>query len=211
MAASIMHSAKTNDWGTPRDIVELARTTMGHIGQDPCSSEYWNTHVVEADVFFDDEDDALNVPADAWGVDTYIVNPPSGLVKEFWDFAVARWQEGSAVFFVGFSLNQMTYLGKVGLFAPQFVRCVPFQRTRYLESPLGASARLREKAEKSKDPDEYSRLIAESSDWLCRAAANEPPHSGDAPPHGSYLALLPNTRAQIERFRALASAIGAVF
>lgn len=171
-AAKAQHSKATVEWGTPAHIVELARDVMGGIDCDPCSSFYWNA-VVRATAFWNEEgrQGVASVDEKRW-----LINPPGGLVKEFWQSAINRWNEGSAVFWIGFSLNQMTYLGKRGLFAPQFIRCVPSQRLRYLTKVEGG-----------------------------------PPVPGDAPPHGSYLALMPNSAEQAERFRVLAGAIGAVF
>jgi hypothetical protein len=171
------HSKVAVEWGTPHAIVELAREVMGGIDADPCSSKYWNEHVVKAKDFYTEANQLL-VPGafdfSVHGPRSWLVNPPGGLVKEFWRFALDRWKEGSAVFWVGFSLNQMTYLGKVGLFAPQFVRAVPFQRTRYLSKVEGG-----------------------------------PPVPGDAPPHGSYLCLMPSAPEQVERFRELAAKLPA--
>lgn len=205
------HLAATPDWGSPPEIVELARTVMGGIDCDPCSSAYWNEHVIRASSFVDEHGHVSVVDPSAELVAplTRFVNPPGGMVKEFWLSEVDHWQAGADVFWVGFSLNQMTYLGGMGLFAPQLVRCAPFRRLRYLESPLGAAARCESAAAKAKTIDAMDRLLAEAAEWRARRA--DPPHPGDAPPHGSYLAFMPSSAERREKFVELAAKLGAVF
>jgi hypothetical protein len=137
------HSTATPEHGTPREIVEMARYVLGEIEADACSSRYWNTHSVRAGIHFD----ADNSPLDAapWTIpphsrpayDTWLVNPPGGLVKEFWRFATARYREGSAVFWVGFSLEQLVYLQKEGALFPGFRRCIPPRRLAFLRKVDG--------------------------------------------------------------------------
>lgn len=180
-AVKAQHSKVSVEWGTPHAIVELAREVMGGIDCDPCSSAYWNEHVVKADTFF-----GLGHPP---GLDVlqiqgfshskrWLINPPGGMVKEFWRFALDRWQAGSAVLWVGFNLNQMTYLARRGLFSPAMRRLMFDKRIRYLRRPT---------------------------------RGNGPPTPGDAPPHGSYLVFMPGNSGQCDRFEALAPAFGVVF
>jgi hypothetical protein len=169
-----LHSAKSVDWGTSRATVEMFRHVLGgSIDVDPCSSAAFN-RVVRAGEYYTRRASSLN-PDLYWkpGRHTSMVNPPGGheLVKAFWAWSVARWQSGWAIGWVGFSLEQLVYLGRAGVMRREFVRCIPPSRLRYLPVQRGRRA--------------------------------------EAPPHGSYLLLMPNCAEQRRRFHAAARELGA--
>jgi hypothetical protein len=187
------HSSATPEHGTPHEIVELARTVLGGIDCDPCSSGYWNEHVVHAPWFWDaarpwkDGD-----PGGAVGL-RWFINPPSGAVKEFWRFAVDRWEEGSSVFFVGFSLEQLVYLQRDGALSPSFVRTIPPARLKFLRRPgdvvddlVARAARTRSRGRRAALQLRLDRFVADHPE---RDGAAVP---GVAPTHGNYLLLLPS-------------------
>lgn len=62
----------SNEWYTPREIVEAARIVMGGIGLDPMTCEQAQ-EVVQADRYFTAEQDGLVQP---WDCDALWLNPP---------------------------------------------------------------------------------------------------------------------------------------
>jgi hypothetical protein len=180
--ALAMHSTATVEHGSPHEVVALARHVLGGVIEcDPFSNHYWNRFVVKAQVFCDEETNALS-PAHRWTrhvtdefialprFQTYFINPPGGLVKEAWRFACARWCEGSSVFWTGFSLEQMVYLGRLGFMWPGFRRVIPPRRLCFLS----------------------------------RVGDDAPPVSAKSPTHGNVLLLMPQEPEQVERFEGAA-------
>ena len=174
------HMAKTVEHGTPTAIVEMARRVMGGIDCDPCSSDYWNDHVVHAWESWDETQNALryqkagDLSRDGepmWA--RFFINPPGGKIKDAWRFAVARWQERSTVFWVGFSLEQLVYLQREGAMYPGFSRCIPPRRLAFLRKVDGG-----------------------------------PPVPGKSPTHGNFLLLMPSEPGQVERFNDSARELG---
>lgn len=102
-----LHSKKTPRWGTPSEIIELARQLLGHFDLDPASSPQFNT-VVKANQIYTEGDNGLTLP---W-LPKVFLNPPGGLVKPFWHHLHAQLQTNRTVqaFWVGFSLEQLATL-----------------------------------------------------------------------------------------------------
>lgn len=212
-------SAATVEHGTPEHIVELGREVLGGaIECDAASSAYWNRWVVKARAYFDEERSALSPEFERlWTMvngaplySTFSINPPGGLVKEFWRFGTHRWLEGSAVFWVGFSLEQMGYLSRAGLMWPGFRRAVLPKRLAFLQRRRDAIAAALEKADaaaKKGDLGTAARLTARAGGLALDP--DGPPVPATAPTHSNYLALLPSDGAQVERFDAGVRALGA--
>lgn len=216
MPVLAQHAATTVEHGTPHEVVALARHVFGPIGIecDPFSSPYWNSMVIKAEVFFDEEDDALD-PGRPWtsgdpDFDTFFINPPGGLVKQAWRFAWERWLEGSAVFWLGFNLEQLAYLQGVGAMFRGFSRFIPPRRLAFLRRPGDVanelSARLLEAP-----TDEKARAIQRQLELLLRAHPdpNGPPIRGMSPTHSNVLLLMPSEQDQVERFEGAAKLLPA--
>ncbi len=97
-------------WGSPSEIVEIARTLMGGIDLDPCSDSHFNKTVVADEYYSLDgrEEDGLKLP---WNGRVF-VNPPGGLVGEFWDklMSATDSEEVKKFVWVGFSVEQLCLL-----------------------------------------------------------------------------------------------------
>lgn len=214
MTVLAQHSKASVEHGTPHAIVEMAARVMGRIDVDPCSNAYWNRHVVRAVDFYTAEDDPLD-PDFYWKVDperrpAYFINPPGGLVKEFWRFAVSRYQEGACVFWVGFSLEQLAYLQREGAMFAGFRRCIPTSRLAFLQDRRSAVESLRKKAKKLMDDGkpEKARRLRERARELASDLEGAPV-PGTQPTHANYLILLSDSLGQRELFEAEARALGA--
>ena len=77
-AREVLHSAATDDHGTPPEYIELARYTLGAIDLDPCSSAYWNHHTVRAGRFYDERMNGIELPY----FGRMIFNPPGSKKDE---------------------------------------------------------------------------------------------------------------------------------
>lgn len=191
-----MHSAETDEHGTPPEFVTIARTVFGgRIGLDPSSSPRWNENI-GAERIITAADDFRKVP---WfpGApkprelrtkplrcpgpgETVLVNPPGDkrglLVRDAWCFLTDYFRLGwiSAAVWIGFSVEQLSRLQRVGARSHplQHPTCVPRQRHDYVDYETGE---LQEDA-----------------------------------PHASFITLLSRSRSQIALFEALASELGAV-
>jgi len=187
LARNAQHSAKTCEHGSPPEVVELGRHTLGAIDLDPASTAYWNLHTVRAARFYDRQDNGLVQP---WSGRVWL-NPPGAdeqagtpsLVRPFWERAVAMWRSGAVdgLCWEGYSLEQL-----------QMLQSSPFPPAKAVTLLLGR--RLRH----------------------LRRVEGGPPVPGDAPTHGSFVTLLTSVRdpavarGQIDRFRGLGARLGVV-
>lgn len=128
MPKNVLHSKSTVKWGTPKDIVERARRTMGGITLDPCSSIKFDL-TVNADRYYsldDHGEDGLALP---WYGKVFC-NPPGGsLVRGFWRKAMSEPIE--QMIWVGFSLEQLALLADERNHPMDFSICVPRKRIRF--------------------------------------------------------------------------------
>jgi hypothetical protein len=135
------HSSRTDEWGTPSDIIERARRVLGNIELDPASSAEFN-RTVRAERFLTKEDNALLCD---WGSPrTIFLNPPGGKLKNrslaalFWVRLMQQRMSGdfNHAIFLGFSLEQLQTT-QTGTCAPSiisgnFAFCVPRKRVAFV-------------------------------------------------------------------------------
>lgn len=111
MTKLAQHSKESVRWGTPKAIVDIAKSVfdVAQFCLDPGSEPEFNL-IVGAKKIFTEADNGLEQD---WGPYRNIfVNPPGGLVKEFWEKSVETFRNNNtiAIFWVGFSLNQLATL-----------------------------------------------------------------------------------------------------
>lgn len=140
---SARHSKETPEWYTPGDYVRAARQCMGGIDLDPASCPEANK-VVQARHIYTARNSGLLNP---WNGRVFI-NPPGGLVKEFWRKLINEYATDDVTEFVwiGYSIEQLQTLqclddGTVSPLDPAFALCIPRRRIAFVES--AARARVR--------------------------------------------------------------------
>lgn len=152
------------EWYTPAPIVEAARKAMGSIDLDPASHEEAN-RIVKAERFFTEQDNGLLQP---WRGNVF-VNPPGGLVGEFWRKLLAERGHFHQAIWVGYSLEQLQTLQCIGAEVTplDFPMCVPNRRIAFVEN-------------ESKQVARFAKL----------RAAGKKPNPKSSPSHANYITYI---------------------
>jgi hypothetical protein len=156
-----LHSAATPKWGTPPEIIELARLLMGYIHLDPASSEEFN-YYVRALMIYTELSNGL-APESEWSGNVFL-NPPGGLVKEFWDRLVKEYESGNIqkAVWIGFSVEQLCTLADKERHPMDYSICVLRKRLSFTREDLttgGSPSHGNYICALGCDPKEFERLF----------------------------------------------------
>lgn len=158
------HSCDSPEWYTPSAFVEAARDVMGAIDLDPASHEEAN-RTVQAARYFTAEDDGLTQP---WNGRVFL-NPPGGLVSEFWNKLQADWRscEVEQFVWIGYSLEQLQTLqvSSPGCTPLDFTMCVPSKRIAFVENDAKKAARITKLVALGKKPN--TKSSPSHSNYIC--------------------------------------------
>lgn len=159
------------EWYTPTMFADSARIVMGGIDLDPASHPEANERL-KIDRIFTAEDNGLAQP---WNGRIF-VNPPGGLVNDFWCKALGEFNAGRAtqVIWIGYSLEQLQTLQNSGsAFTPlNYPICVTSSRIAFVEN-------------KAKREQREAKLRAQG----------KTPNKKSSPTHSNYITYLgPNLR-----------------
>lgn len=151
------HSMDTPEWYTPSTIVEPARRVFdGVIDLDPASHEEAN-RTVKAERYYTEQDNGLIQPWDG----SSFVNPPGGLVNEFWHKWCVEWLSGRMRegIWVGYSLEQLQTLQNINakLLPWDFAVCYPRKRIAFIENEAKRAVRVEKLLKQGKEPNKKSQ------------------------------------------------------
>lgn len=183
-AVNARHSKDSPEWYSPGDIVEAARKVMGSIDLDPASHEEAN-QIVRATRFYTAESNGL---LHEWCGNVFL-NPPGGLVNEFWRKAKLEWQHSrlKQMIYIGYSLEQLQTLqqsGDIGMTAFEFPICVPKTRLAFIENNAKRLERL------AKVDHENELRVRQGKKPKKRS------NKADSPTHGNFITYIgPNIDA----------------
>ncbi len=171
------HSAETPEWYTPSPYVEAARAVMGSIDLDPASCAEAN-ETVKATTFFSEADNGLE---QAWHGRIFL-NPPGGLVKQFWYKLLAEFYFGgvSEAIWIGYSLEQLQTLQDADGFRSPIAHpiCIPKRRIPFIEN----------------EAKRITRIEKRHAENAARVLRFEKPRrvseKADSPSHGNYITYL---------------------
>lgn len=178
------HSSESNEWYTPREIVDAARTVFNtEIELDPASCDQANI-LVQAKRIFKIEDHGL---IQSWAARTVYCNPPGGLRKEIGkpherSSAAIWWQKMAGEFEHGRFAHGIFCCFSLNIF--QTVQTLSYQPSH----PLDFS-------------------VAIPSERVCYIAPNG---EGSQPPHPSAFVCLTHSRTIDDRFHAVFGRLGYV-
>ncbi len=160
------HSMDSPEWYTPSPFVEAARQVMGSIDLDPASHAEANV-TVKATRFYTAKDDGLSM---LWDGNVFL-NPPGGLVPEFWKCLVASYENHSIdqAVWIGYSLEQLQTLQCIGaLYTPvKMPICITRKRIPFVENEAKKAKRI-------------AKLIADG----------KKPNKKSSPSHGNYITYM---------------------
>lgn len=154
---SVLHSQDSPEWYTPWPIVERARVVMGSIDLDPASHDE-AAPLIKAITYYTEKENGLTSPW--WG--NVFVNPPGGLVPQFWQRFIGMWLEKQITqgFWVGYSLEQFQTLQSQCAKYPHpldYSVCIPKQRIPFVENKAKKQERIKKLLKKGKVPNEKSQ------------------------------------------------------
>lgn len=169
------HSCDSPEWYTPSPIVEAAREVMGGIDLDPASHADANL-IVQAAQYYTAEDSGL---IHGWQGRVFL-NPPGGLVREFWDALIREIgaQRVHQAVWIGYSLEQLQTLQSCPVSPLEFPICITAKRIAFIENTAKRTARL------AKVDAENARRVASGEKPRAR---NE---KSDSPSHSNYITYL---------------------
>jgi hypothetical protein len=137
---NIQHSSRSDEWYTPKWVMDLVHKVIGYPTFDPASSLEAN-EVVKATHFFTDR--SLEKP---WLPGSIYLNPPGGKVKNksqsrlFWEKLMSHHETGlmTDAIFMAFSAEALQYTQASPKAITDFTFCVPDKRIRFIH-PDGRS------------------------------------------------------------------------
>lgn len=154
-AFAARHTCDSPEWYTPSPFVEAARTVMGGIDLDPASHEEAN-RTVKAARYFTAEENGLT---QSWDGRVFL-NPPGGLVGEFWGTLLVEVQalRTTQAIWIGYSLEQLQTLQKAEPFTCPLVypTCVTDKRIAFVENEAKRQARIAKLRAQGKRPNSSS-------------------------------------------------------
>lgn len=134
---NVQHMSRTDEWGTPGPILDLARAVLGGIDLDPASSPKFNA-LVGAGRILTRADDALSTD---WGrAGAVFLNPPGGkrgnrsVSALFWKRLMEMREDGRLghAVFMAFSLEQLAVTQNYSCEPmTSFPLCVPARRISF--------------------------------------------------------------------------------
>jgi hypothetical protein len=178
------HSSDSPEWFTPRPLVEAAREVLGGIDLDPASHAEAN-RVIRASRFYDERANGLRRP---WAGRVFL-NPPGGLVAEFWHRLIDAWEarEITGAIWIGFSIEQLQTLQGYEVRSPlAFPFCIPDRRIPFVESTAKRELRRRALLEENRG---RRREGLELKAWKEAAA----------PSHANYVSYIGRAPARFAR------------
>jgi phage N-6-adenine-methyltransferase len=132
----VSHSSGNNEWYTPSDIIEAARSVLGGFDLDPASSDLANK-TVKAGMFFTSSDDGLEQD---WPIGRIWMNPPYAqpLMGLFADRFAAEIQKGSSGIVLVNNATETAWFQTIA--ADCTAICFPRSRVRFIapDGTLGA-------------------------------------------------------------------------
>ncbi|GIV81801.1 MAG: hypothetical protein KatS3mg051_1155 [Anaerolineae bacterium] len=139
----VAHNSGNNEWYTPREYIEAARTVMGHIDLDPASNEIAN-RVVRAESYYTAQTNGLEQP---WFGNIWM-NPPfsSDLIGEFVQKFLLHWSNREvqqAIILVN-NATETRWFQKLGEHASAF--CFPAGRIKFWNPNCDTAAPLQGQA-----------------------------------------------------------------
>ena len=189
-----LHSNDSPEWYTPSVFVEAARELMGGIDLDPASHEEAN-RIVMADHYYTEADNGL---LQEWYGRVFL-NPPSGLVNDFWDLLVTNYTLDNLVeaVWIGYSLEQLQTIQQSStVFDPMdYPICITNKRIAFIENEAKRLARIAKLTE-------YNAVNAAIGGKLRRIS-----EKAGSPSHSNYITYL---GPQQDRFKAIFSQFGKV-
>lgn len=188
------HTCDSPEWYTPSPFVEAAREVMGEIDLDPASHEEAN-RIVKAAYYFSADDDGLSR---RWWSRVFL-NPPGGLVAEFWrrlieEHYLANVQQAV---WIGYSLEQLQTLQCVKAFKTpmDFPICITSKRIAFVENQAKQVARLAKIAAEGEKPG------ASKEKQKAAAAIRAGKIPASSPSHSNYVTYIgPHTARFAEVF-----------
>lgn len=152
LAFAARHSCDSPEWYTPDVFVAAAREVMGGIDLDPASHPEANARI-KAHKIFTAEDNGLTQP---WHGRVFL-NPPGGLVGEFWLKALK--DDGyEQLIWIGYSLEQLQTLQQVGASSTplDWPICFTSKRIAFVENEAKKAERVAKLLAKGKKPNDKS-------------------------------------------------------
>lgn len=138
--SNVLISSGSNNWGTPKEVIDCVHRVIGFPDLDPCSSQTHNQRVQAKNIITETQDGLAICWSNYGDVLKVFCNPPGGKIGNksqtllFWNKLTDNYLSGtiSEAIFLAFNLGTLQNSQQFDFSLLDFPCCIPSKRIRFI-------------------------------------------------------------------------------